>query len=49
MRLWPLRVALVIAGLTIMRIEGSHQPAPGVWFAVAMILIFGAAFVGRRS
>jgi len=45
MRVWLIRAALVAAGVSVMWLEGQHQPAPGVGFAVAMVLILGAAFV----
>ena len=49
MRIWLIRAAMATAAVAVMWWEGSHQPAPGVWFAVAMALMLGTAFVGHRD
>lgn len=33
------RLAVASMGIGVMYLEGQHQPAPGVWFAVGMFVI----------
>lgn len=43
-----IRILLAGLGVYIMWREGQHQPSPGVWFVVAMVLITLALVLPRR-
>lgn len=47
--IWLARLAMVLAGVGIMYLEGGHQPSPGVGFAVATGLILAAPLIGSRQ
>jgi hypothetical protein len=40
---------MVAAGVGVMYLEGQHQPAPGIGFAIGMILILGAVVPWRAQ
>lgn len=47
--IWLLRILMIVAGVLLMHWEGQHQPAPGVWFAIALSLFMLAPLIGRHA
>lgn len=47
--IWLARLALVAAGVAVMWVEGQHQPAPGVGFAIALALLMAAGIIGHKE
>lgn len=49
MKLFLMRAVMVAGGVSAMYIESRFQPSPGIGFAIAMMLILGAVFVGDKE
>lgn len=47
--IWLARIALALAAVGIMWVEGSYQPGPGVGFAIALALLLAAAMIGHKE
>lgn len=47
--IWLARIALGLAGVGVMWVEGQHQPSPGVGFAIGLALLLAAGMIGMKE